>query len=174
MLTWPDIRRGPRFVPLGGNYLSHFSRAKLAAMQIICRSRFHWRFPFVIQTRQNIQTHLLSIWRLVYKVLWESPHLKFRIGHMSSFWLWIVVWILCEMWFWPRIGSVMDSKVENIQIIFRSELNCTFEVRDDIAYAIKQIAKTIGSTSVRHPSDTLTLIQCLNEVDPKVYAMWDA
>ena len=37
-----------------------------------------------------------------------------------------------------------------------------------------QIAKALGSKSIRHPSDTFTSDRCLINVDPKVFAIWDS
>ena len=36
-----------------------------------------------------------------------------------------------------------------------------------------QIAKSLGSTSIRHRSDAFASDRCLIEVDPRLYAIWD-
>ena len=52
----------------------------------------------------------------------------------------------------------------------------TVNARDywNLISQITKIAKTLGSTSIRHRSDTKVSDRCLIDVDPRVFAIWDS
>ena len=49
---------------------------------------------------------------------------------------------------------------------------CNSSVNHTAHFLATQIAKTLGSTSIRHRSDTSVSDQCLINVDPRVFAIW--
>ena len=80
---------------------------------------------------------------------------------------------VCIKHLWNFVHNRNVSRWDSLCVLVFKFISVTCRHRIQGATVISQVAKTLGSTSTWHRSDTFASDQCLIDVEQRVFAIWD-